>query len=264
MAKLSSRQAPSVSSFVSDLSSRLRAMASIHDLLSRNQWSNADFIQLANEVLAPFRSADELNIHVTGTAALLPPKFAQTIALVLHELATNSVKYGALSRPGGHISHRHHVDAEGPRMTWQEKGGPTLKGGEPERIGFGLSIITTSLAEFGMSATYKFEPNGFSCALRGGPVIAPHSHTANGTRPTADTSNPRVLIVEDEALLALDLAAMLASRGFTVVGPAMSIAAASKLIAEEQIDLAILDLNIGGDFTTEIAETLIARGIRVP
>ena len=134
IAKLSSAKATSVASFVRDLDGRIQAISGAHTLLRAHAWNGADLVDLVNETMAPFRSSG--NISVEGGHIMLEPRVAQTFALMLHELATNAVKYGALSSPKGRINIKWSgsSDVRKLKFVWQETGGPTVHQPELHRF----------------------------------------------------------------------------------------------------------------------------------
>ena len=107
-------------------------------------------------------------MHLWGPDVRLSPRAALTLALVLHELATNEAKYGALSKSEGRISVEWHIanNEQGPRvhLSWIESGGPAVQ--SPERKGFGSTLIERSVAyELQGTAELHFDPSGVICRI---------------------------------------------------------------------------------------------------
>lgn len=104
---------------------RLMGLAEVHDVLTRESWHGADLQEVAQRALRPFAAAASGQVRVEGPPVWLQPRGALTMALVLHELATNAVKYGALSVDSGHVtlSWTFDPEAERLRLTWSEAGG---------------------------------------------------------------------------------------------------------------------------------------------
>ena len=150
-----------------DFTERLAALAGAHDLLVDTGWRAVTVEALAAKALAPFRPAADLagspRVTLAGAAVTVAPEAAVALALCLHELATNAVKYGALSGPAGRVELTWRVDEAGGRrrleLDWRETGGPAPAPGE--RMGFGARLLTRALsAQPGATATLSFPPEG--------------------------------------------------------------------------------------------------------
>jgi PAS domain S-box-containing protein len=128
-------------SFVQTIEGRIAALARAHTLLARSRWEGAELGQLVREEMAPYAS----NVGVDGPAVLLAPEAAQAFAMVLHELATNAAKHGALSQPAGKLLINWGFCDQGRqlRLEWREKDGPPVK--PPERRGFGTLVIRQNI-----------------------------------------------------------------------------------------------------------------------
>lgn len=100
---------------------------------------------------------------IQGPNVLLPPKFALTVALLLHELATNSAKYGSLSVSDGRVSLRSSMADDVLHLTWQERDGPPVYA--PPKRGFGLRLLSRALDQFGGGTEIHFEPPGVVCNM---------------------------------------------------------------------------------------------------
>jgi PAS domain S-box-containing protein len=152
---------------------RLMGLAEVHDVLTRENWHGAALQEVAERALrpfagAPFAEAPSGQIRVEGPAVWLQPRAALTMALVLHELATNAVKYGALSREQGRVVLGWTFDPGGERLrlSWQESGGPPVK--PPIRRGFGSRLIERALkSELQGRADMSYDPAGFVCIMEG-------------------------------------------------------------------------------------------------
>ena len=127
---------------------RLGALSSAHDVLLARSWSAAGLRQIAEAALATF--ADD-RLELSGPDIRIGSRTAMSLSLLLHELATNAGKYGALSVPGGHVALRWavrpHVGHDMLEMDWSERGGPPAV--EPARRGFGSRIINMGLTGSG-------------------------------------------------------------------------------------------------------------------
>jgi two-component sensor histidine kinase len=125
-----------------DLLGRFHALGYTHDLLSQTGWSEAGLRDVILSELAPHQASDGANVMVNGPPVMLKPQTALFLALVIHELATNAAKYGALSTPGGRVDVAWKIGGDRPRrleLTWTESGGPKIDAlASP---GFGTELI---------------------------------------------------------------------------------------------------------------------------
>jgi two-component sensor histidine kinase len=138
----------------------------VHDVLTRESWHGADLQEVAERALRPFAAAVSGQVRVEGPAVWLQPRAALTMALVLHELATNAVKYGALSAEAGRITLAWTFDpiTERLRLTWSEAGGPPVT--KPTRRGFGSRLIERALrGDLQGSAAMTYAPEGLVCRM---------------------------------------------------------------------------------------------------
>lgn len=145
---------------------RLMGLAEVHDVLTRESWHGADLQEVAQRALRPFAAAASGQVRVEGPPVWLQPRGALTMALVLHELATNAVKYGALSVDSGHVtlSWTFDPEAERLRLTWSEAGGPPVTA--PTRRGFGSRLIERALrGDLQGSAAMTYAPTGLVCLM---------------------------------------------------------------------------------------------------
>jgi PAS domain S-box-containing protein len=147
-------------------SGRLSALAAAHNILTRSSWEAAEIRDIATGVLSHLEGADE-QVHLSGDAAKVPPQLAVSIAMALHELATNAIKYGALSTPRGEVDLHWSVSRHSePRLQirWTEKGGPTVK--TPASQGFGTRMLKRILAsELSGWVRLDFDPAGLCCTI---------------------------------------------------------------------------------------------------
>lgn len=149
------------------LDARLVALAAAHDVLTREGWSGANFDEVLAEVLAPHGGVARGPFRLFGPPLRLAPRAAVALSMALHELATNALKYGALSVPCGTVEIRWQVDA-GPapsfRLVWTERNGPPV--GEPARRGFGTKLLQRLLAQdLGGTPCLNFAPAGLVCSV---------------------------------------------------------------------------------------------------
>ena len=168
MLRLTPAEGPEAKRFAATLAGRVAAMARAHTLLSRDRWAGAELRELAEVELAPYAGAGEERVRLDGPPTLLVPEAAQPVGMVLHELATNAVKYGALSRPEGRVdvAWRRSAGPEGDGLLveWRETGGPALAG-PPARAGFGTRLVTRTVRQLGGEASVEWAAEGLRCAF---------------------------------------------------------------------------------------------------
>ncbi|MGU3537046.1 HWE histidine kinase domain-containing protein [Methylobacterium sp. A54F] len=157
---------------------RLLALARVHDVLTRESWEGAELGTVVADAIRPLDTAEGVRsrFSASGPPLRLPPRLALSIAMALHELGTNAVKYGALSREGGTVDITWSVrrDDEGEIrlfLRWTERGGPPVT--QPTRTGFGSRLIERSLArELAGTVELLFAPGGVVCTIEA-PVPPP-------------------------------------------------------------------------------------------
>ena len=145
------------------LDARIQSLAAAHDVLTRDSWEGATLTEVVTVALRPFMDDQERRFEIVGPALRLGSRVALALAMALHELATNAVKYGALSNETGHVLlNWTMVDGVPPhrlRLRWQETGGPPVH--PPTRTGFGSRMIERALAtEIGGTAQIDYRPDG--------------------------------------------------------------------------------------------------------
>ncbi len=151
--------------FLTSFDGRIAALAAAHNLLVEANWEGADLAALARDQLQPYLSDDMARVIMNGEPVSLPADLATPFALVLHELATNAVKYGALSQPGGRVQlswilvSRNHLPLL--RVVWREAGGPPAE--RPTETGFGSVLIENAMPRATVSRVFR--PEGFLCTI---------------------------------------------------------------------------------------------------
>ena len=145
---------------------RLHALDNAHDLLTSETWQTAPLHSIVTQALKPFQEQHHERIAVEGPADVwLDATKSVVVAMVIHELATNALKYGALSNGSGHVSVTwdQHSQPSLVKLVWRESGGPEV--GPPERKGFGSHLIERAFGgQLGM-AQLVFSPQGLTCML---------------------------------------------------------------------------------------------------
>jgi light-regulated signal transduction histidine kinase (bacteriophytochrome)/CheY-like chemotaxis protein len=264
----------SVEEFAGVLSGRVQALARAHDQITRDQWGPASLRALieaeaeayAGDGTGGFNTGGRTGVCIGSPDVLLQPEAFTTVVLVLHELMTNSAKYGALQGGRGQVNITWMQDASGRLVIqWVESGGPPVQA--PTRRGFGTTIIERSIPhDLKGEATVEFLLAGLRARLvipahyvaAGHPAAAPPAMPAS--RPPARLSGA-VLLVEDNIIIALDAEEMLAKMGATQVDVAGSVADALASIGTHRPDFAVLDVNLGGETSFAVASRLQILGI---
>ncbi|MGV3633653.1 MAG: sensor histidine kinase [Pseudorhodoplanes sp.] len=146
---------------------RLLALSKSHDVLTRQHWEGADLIDVVNGAISPYRGRSERDrFEIGGEPLQLRPKAVLALSLAFHELATNAVKYGALSNESGHVSIDWRVDPRSQRfeLRWREHCGPAVQ--PPIRRGFGSRLIERGLAQdIAGEVHLTFGDAGVICAI---------------------------------------------------------------------------------------------------
>jgi len=147
------------------LEARLLGLSQAHDVLTRERWHGAELRDVAERALGPFAGATTGQIRIEGPAAWLAPGAALSMALIFHELATNAVKYGALSVPEGRVELTWMLEGPALTVTWAEAGGPPVT--PPTRRGFGTRLIERGLrGELRGSVAMTYAPEGLICIMK--------------------------------------------------------------------------------------------------
>ncbi len=273
IADQSLRSAVSPADFVASFSGRVQALARAHDILVHGGMKGADIVELVREQVL-LGALDTTRVFRSGPHVMLEPRAAVHLALVLHELATNARKYGALSISSGRLDIQWHLQAGAKRqllLNWKESGVPNTSA--PNTRGFGTTLIERSLEGNGGEAAVRYMSDGLICEIRlplsevessGG--LQPAAYKLNEAQSSleggsADLRGKRILLVEDEPLIAMEVEAVLVSAGCEIIGPAATIEKAKHLIAEASVDAALVDANLGGHQVDEVAAALTQKGI---
>ncbi|MBL8692259.1 MAG: hypothetical protein JNL04_24350 [Rhodospirillaceae bacterium] len=167
VASLSFRNAQGPEAFRA-FNSRLQALARSHELLTRKQWEPANIAEAVRDAIAPLRGDGDRRFTVGGPEVALSPAATVSLSMMLHELCTNAVKYGALSNDTGRVSISWTVDARRDevdlRLQWLEYGGPPVTA--PTRTGFGSRLLPALAQEMGGDVQVSYLAEGVSCTIR--------------------------------------------------------------------------------------------------
>jgi len=255
------------------LEGRIESLARAHDQITQDNWSAAPLARLIETEAAAYLGGKSARLVTQGPPLLLHPNAFSTLALVFHELVTNSAKYGALSDGGSvHVSWRR--DGEDDlQIEWRERGGPAVQ--PPRRQGFGTTIIQRSIPyDLGGRAEVRYPLTGLEadfCVparhVAAGedarqPVPATPVEAAPGEAAEQQVLSGAALLVEDSLIIAMDAEDILARLGAPRVVTAGSIAQALEEIANDRFEIAVLDVNLGAETSLPVADAL--RAARVP
>ena len=161
------RNANSLEEATKTIADRLHALGVAQDLLVRERWTGAGCRTLIEAAVRAFQSKSLDQFDITGDNIAISSGPAIALSMVIHELCTNAVKYGALSARAGHVSISWAVSQDDPKrfkLRWKERGGPTVR--EPSRKSFGSRLVEQALpGQLHGEARLLFEPDGVSCEV---------------------------------------------------------------------------------------------------
>ncbi|MGE0232240.1 MAG: HWE histidine kinase domain-containing protein [Flavobacteriaceae bacterium] len=258
----------STADFVDVLDSRIQALARAHDLVTRHNWQPSSLIEMIELEAESYLLEKRDRVIIEGDDVLLTPVAFSSVALVLHEMMTNSAKYGALTDQHGSLFITLTTDRDGALdIAWREEGGPIVRA--PKRRGFGSTIVERTIPfELGGEASIDYHLSGVRARF-----VVPSMHVshaqANATaaeirvKPTEpETVAPeRVLIVEDNLVIGIeaeDIFTTLGAKNCTVVSRC---ADALRHLEHGTFDFGFLDYNLGGETSLPVAEALARKGI---
>ena len=261
--------------FVDSFSHRIQALARAHSLLTESNMQGASLSDLVVEQALIGRALGP-RVSYAGPALDLDPQRTIHLGMILHELSSNARRHGALSTPTGRVDIIWEVRAAGSRtliLTWEESGGPVLP--KPNNTGFGSKLIEQTVRGYGGDAQTDYRAEGIFCRIefpladvkRAPAGIRKEAHSEdsllNGLK--CDRSSvlraKRILVVEDEPMVALDIRACLVETGCEVLGPAGTATEAKDIIEHASFDAALLDLNLEGSPSEELAHALTRKNI---
>ena len=276
LAAQSARKAASLEGFLKTFAGRLKSMASAHQLLTATRWRGAGMHNIAAAELGGLAPGQT---RWSGPDVVLTPRGANALALALHELATNAVKFGSLSTEVGRVDvNWRRTEDDGLELQWVESRGPAVAA--PTRRGFGTTLLEKVTGrELGGSVRVEYRAEGVRAVLNvGRSVFASAPTTEAEAKPEsqaqtitgASAGGPtiqairvqglKLLIVEDALLLALELEAGLTEAGAEVLGSAADVSEAMRMV-DLPIDAAVLDANLNGASVLPVAQALAERGI---
>jgi len=258
--------------FATRFSGRIQSLARIHSMLTDAKWQGADLKALILDQLLQ-GPVDESRVSATGPNIRLRHQTALAMAMMLHELGTNSIKYGALSVPRGHVMISWWLDNEMLHLRWQERGGPKVSA--PEHRGFGTMLIEQSVKSEKGDAHALYEEDGVTWNIS---LALP---TTESNSPAADIlkaqtimtkedeemvsesqlAGLKLLLVEDDPLIAMDVTQRLEMAGASQVASAGAETEVLELLKSQTFDAALLDANLHGLPVDTLAAELTRHGI---
>lgn len=273
VSRQSRRRYGSLESYSAALESRIQALAASHEISTGTSLPSVSVAHLINREMAPFMKTDA--VRVSGIDPSIRSEVAPIFSLIIHELTTNAVKYGALSVESGRVDIRVSTVPDGVEIRWQETGGPEVA--EPEERGFGSTLIESAVPhELNGRAELRFDPKGVT-AVFALPVeaidVSPSPKQGkprrlDPIRPAVPKPLPTerlegsVLLVEDNFIIAREMVDQLGDFGFLDVNTASDAEDALALLNTEVPVFAILDVNLGaGQTSLPVAERLTALGV---
>ena len=276
--------AMNVNDFAKIIGGRISALASAHDNITRQQWAPAPLSKLFESEVGAYINEKKSRFVLDGEDVLVKPEAYTVMALVIHEMVTNSAKYGSLCDSAGELevtlSRNDFGDLD---IHWRERGGPPVK--PPKRRGFGSTIIERSIPhELKGDADVRYKLSGleadFTIPQR---FIVAKDGSSNGFKPkpradaqpsaadaeaavvanmAASKLPEHVLVVEDSMIIALDTEESLRRIGVPSVSVESNVDGALRSIEKRKPDFAIVDFNLGDQSSEPVAKELSKRGIR--
>ena len=259
-----------IEDFVKVVDGRVHALARAHNQITDDHWGPAPLQAMIDAEAAAFVDKNE-RIVVQGEPVFLNPLAYSTLALVVHELVTNSNKYGSLSVNDGKVILGWHRDPAGDLiLEWRETGGPKVK--TPTRKGFGTTIIDRSVPyDLGGTVNVTYDPSGVRAVFciparhiseprtltAGKPIKYPRpalGHPQNA--PDTMLSGRHVLLVEDSLIIALDAEDIVTRLGAETISTAATAEGALDSIDSHPPTIAMLDINLGDRNSYPVADRL--------
>ena len=260
--------AKSVDEFATVLGGRIQALARAHDQITNLNWAPVALRTLLESEAGAYLGSRADRVKIDGPDVALDPKAFATLALVVHEMMTNSAKYGALADSTGQVEVIWRLDPNSSlEIEWRESGGPPVQ--PPSRRGFGTTIIERSVpfdlkgeAEIrfdllGVQAKFVIPPNFVELV----PSIAGAKMRVEEQQPARPRIADTALIVEDNLIIAMAAEVILLDLGARHVDTAASVDQALRAIERTRPSFALLDLNLGSESSIKVALRLKEIGV---
>ncbi|MBR0691870.1 HWE histidine kinase domain-containing protein [Bradyrhizobium lablabi] len=254
--------ATSIEEFAGVLGGRIQALARAHDQITSLNWAPVALKSLVESEAGAYLGARAGRIKMGGPDVALDPKAFATLALVVHEMMTNSAKYGALADSTGQVEIVWKLDpSSGLIIDWKESGGPPVQ--PPSRRGFGTTIIERSIPFdlkgdtelrfdlLGVQARFVIPANFVELMSMSGVATK-----IEAEEPAAPRISGTALIVEDNLIIAMGAEVILLELGARHVETAASVAQARAAIERSTPGFALLDLNLGSENSVPVAQKL--------
>ncbi|WP_217271912.1 PAS domain S-box protein [Sphingopyxis sp. BSNA05] len=258
--------------FAQRFDERILALSASHDVLVNSYWQNVPLDELVRSQLGHFQDIFGERIKLSGPSLKITAPAAQAIGMALHELATNAAKYGALSNDEGAVEIDWKLDGEEISeqrllLDWIERGGPEVT--KPSRNGFGSTVIDQILsASINGEVSLDWFPTGLVChvncpadkVLDNLEVSTQKSRAAAHMGQSSTSDSARILVVEDEILIGMEVSEILKAAGFEIFGPVATASGALAILENQMCDAAVLDINLGKETSAPVAELLSQAG----
>lgn len=258
-------KADTMEEFAEAVRGRIESLGRAHSLLSQSQWRGAPIDRLVRDELRPYAGDSQLRLR--GPKVTCRADSVQSLSLLFHELATNAVKYGALGRDGGVVTVEWRRDGSSMLIAWKEEGGPAVVA--PRRKGFGTRLLN-QVSGRQLNARLELDWNSRGLRLQmklpvdlfifGVDASANEAESNEANHTMNWHADRRILVVEDEELVALELSTELSRLGWAIVGPASTLNEAQSLLSSN-FDAAVLDVNLRGRPVYPLAEALEERHV---
>lgn len=261
-----------VDGFRDALLGRVQSLARAHDLVSKQNWRPRSFAELLREEMEAYLPAGKRRIEIDGDVIAFKPEAFTVMALVLHELITNSAKYGALSDNGAVEIEVRHSRGEGAHIYWREKGGPPVQA--PTRRGFGSTILERTVPfDLKGHAEIRYKLAGLEAdfflpdmhivrdSLAAKPQVVTGDSAPEELMEPGLLNGKTILIVEDNMIIAIEAESYADDLGAEEVILASALSTAREAIATRKVDLVLLDYNLGDSNSAPFAEELVEAGI---
>jgi light-regulated signal transduction histidine kinase (bacteriophytochrome) len=265
-------QSATVDEFAEIVGSRIHALARAHDQLTKSDWKATSLRGLIAVEASAYLQADAQRVIVNGAHTIINAAALTTLALVFHELITNSSKYGALSVPEGRVTIQLVREKDDDlTILWRETGGPLVS--EPRRRGFGSTIIERTIPhELGGKASVQYAASGLIARFsvpadyidiyRDSAEEGEHmDHSRAPDEGDAVVLPDEILIVEDNLLIAVEAEEALSSMGARQVHIASEVRQALEMIEAQPLGLAIVDVNLGVGTSEPVVRVLQERNV---